>query len=656
MPSTDGLSWQASTQVAVTSTTNQRPSSDLRLGGSVSYGRGGLFSTANYSNSTGRTNFRELYFEHQFDDHQTRAGTLNYSASNFLLNQQLLGLQWSRSLNTLLNQSDLYSTLVEVELDTGSLVKLVIDGVVYQTERLEAGRQQINTSRLPSGTYELEIHIIDPNAGLRIERQMFSRSMILPPPRVPLYGLSIGSGVDTAANKGSLTTDNELFATGYFTKRLSEIAGAGVEATSYAGANTATLKLVGINNNFRLQLEGIVGSHSAVGGAIRMAYRGERFNLAMDGLQFRSNFDVDAEPALAKLFRSDVSQAGIATGFRKGLYSLNFRASQSTEDIDDEPTDKRRFSARLRRFIRTGSLYNSWVELNYFDDDDTKDVELRFTMRTKERNVKHWVDLAASNDFIGNTEPTLRYTATVDGDQPDNNLEAQELIARARATASRNRATIGASVSYVDQHYDLGVAVDAIDEQQNKLAFQSLLTGSVQLAGNANGFAFGRYRGGDTGVIVEVAGEPIGDNYDILIDGSRQSVGSIGSKQFIGLPSFRTSTIQLVPRSLAFNGFDKDIQPITLYPGNIHHIDVVAENRYLLITSIVNQQQEKLTNALIKIGQERFFIPQDGLVQIEVKPLAILDIDLGDGTTCSVTAPDPDSQDILIQSVPLVCL
>jgi len=221
---------------------------------------------------------------------------------------------------------------------------------------------------------------------------------------------------------------------------------------------------------------------------------------------------------------------------------------------------------------------------------------------------------------------------------------------------AESRSTLGTSVALVDQHYDLSAGADITDNQQDDLTYRALFTGGTQLAGNKEGWATGRSTGRTAGVIVAVDGEPAGEQFDILVNGSRQAVGTIGSRQFVGLQPFKTHDIRLVPRSIAFNGFDSGIEPATLYPGNVHRVELVSENRYLLITNIIDDSEQVLRNVVLNNGEERYLILEDGVVQIEVRPFDQLDIDLGDGEQCSVTAPDPQGEDIFILDAPLICL
>gem|GEM_PF-1609939 len=655
-PASVGLSWQAAVEAAATAVSNQKPTADLNSRASVSYGAGGVFGSGAYNNEQNQYNVNELYFSHQFDDHQARIGTVEYQSKGFLLNQRLLGVSWARSLNTKTNLQSLFSTLVEVELTTRSVVQLVVDGVVYRTDKLDAGRHALNTSRLPDGTYEVEIRIRDSSNGSRIERQLFTSTALLPPTRIPLYGITAATGANSREEGMALISDQEKFLSGYIAKRLTENIGVRVESTHFADADAAQLQLIRVGNKIQLQVEGLVGSHSAIGKALRMAYLGQRINLQLYGLEFSSDADLQNDISLAKLFRPDVEQVGGAVGYRRGRYSLNFRADRANEEIDGVFEKRNRYSASLRKRLFDGALRGSAVELKYIDDRNEQEVELRFTLAGRDGDTTHRAIFEAEKKSNFGFEPKVSYTASIEPGSKDGFPEARRTIGRVEASATKYRTAIGAGVSLVDQHYQVSAGVDAIDEQFEELSFRGLLTGSAQVGGNANNYALGRNEGYSAGIIVDVKGEPKGAPYDIIVNGSRRSVGEIGTKQFVGLPSFNTHSIQLVPRSLTFSGFDQDIGSFTLYPGNVHEVQVEAENRFLLITTLVNNQQQRLTNVVVNNQGEQYFVLEDGIVQIEVKPFDELDIDLSDGTQCQVTVPDPLGEDVLIQAAPMICL
>ena len=207
-----------------------------------------------------------------------------------------------------------------------------------------------------------------------------------------------------------------------------------------------------------------------------------------------------------------------------------------------------------------------------------------------------------------------------------------------------------------DRFVELGLAADAIDRREGELDGRALLTLGTQVASDGGAPAAGRPRGHDAGVIVDVDGGAEGDAFDIVVDGLHRGVGRVGTREFVGLEAFRAHEVTLVPRSLASNGIDAAAETVTLYPGNVHRVEVDTERRYLLVTRLVDADGAGLTNVTVNGGAEPYFVRDDGVVQIEVVPLDVLDVDLGDGERCEVRVPDPEGRELVVEPAPMICL
>jgi len=414
-PAATQLSWQASARASAAALSQQTSSADVNGGASISYGAGGLFGAGSYSSVDESARLSELYFSHQFREHYAQLGTIDHRSSGLLLNQRLLGASWSRSLNTYTDNQALFSTPVDVDLATRSIVQLVVDGVVEHSVTLDAGRRRLDTSGLPQGTYELEIRIRDAGNGLRVERQIFSRTSILPPPRKPLYGFAVASSTEPVVETTTPEPDGELFMSAFVANRFTPNLGGRFALSRYADTSAAQLELIRVGNRYQLQIEGLVGEQSALGTALRAAYRGRGMSVVVQGLRFSSDVELTGDQNLARFLRPDINQAGIAVGGQRGHYSVSLNADRVHENNDT----RSRFAATLRRRLSAGAFSGSSVALQYVDDDDRREVELRFTFFAQDGDLRHGANASLTHDLDSHWEPEVGYAATFEPGSQD---------------------------------------------------------------------------------------------------------------------------------------------------------------------------------------------------------------------------------------------
>jgi len=654
-PAKTSFSLRAGAKGSAAYISNNDNTADIFATASMSYGAGGIFTDASYSNEDRLTRLNTLFFAHQFREHRLQIGTIEQINSDFLLNQRLIGTRWSRSFNTVIDKQALFTTPIEVELPIRSIVQLVVDGVVRSSEELDAGLQIVDASNLPEGTYNLEIRIRDATNGLRVINQIYTRSRILPPVNHTTYGFIAGKTRNNDIDNQLPEPDENNYFSSTISTRLGNQSGATLTASQFNDSGTAELALSRIGNRYQLQISGIVGKHSALGSALKAGFNGKSLGVSIHGMMFESDRDLTGDLELRRFLLPDTQRGGIGLNWRHKRYSLSLRADRQRTTVDQETETRNQFSTTLSR--RLGSVQgNNRISVRFADDEDTQRVELKLTLQAKDNNLNHGLRLSYGKVNNQDWEPQIAYNAVFEPGSADGFPDATRWIGGFETTARESRSTLGVSALVVNPFFDLGLRTSVTDEQSDELTWRTLVSASSQIVSDGGAPVMGRFSRQSAGVIVDVAGEPGGENFDIVVNGQRRGVGQIGTRQFISLSDYHTHKIELIPRSIVFNGFDKPLDPFTLYPGNVSRIELSAANNYLLITKLVDRAGNILSDVIIRNGDNNYFVLNDGVVQIEVKSLQVLDVDLGDGEVCSFEAPDPQGEDIVFSTAPLLCL
>jgi hypothetical protein len=141
---------------------------------------------------------------------------------------QVVGLGIESQIETRRDREQLLGSPVIVYLDRRARVDALYDGRVVSSRIYEAGNQQIDTSGLPEGTYELTLRIEEPGGIAREEPRLYSKSR-----RIPSLGRSdfyLFGGVVAGAGRRSPGDDAVLLQGGY-SRRLSQALALDAQAT-----------------------------------------------------------------------------------------------------------------------------------------------------------------------------------------------------------------------------------------------------------------------------------------------------------------------------------------------------------------------------------------------------------------------------------------
>jgi len=627
---------------------------DVHADGSLSYGNGGLFAQQNFSNQNDDNRIGSLYFGHQFAQHQVKVGTFDFESSEFLLSNEMIGLDWSTSFNRYTNIRDLYSTPLFVSLAGASVVQILVNDNLLSSQSLPSGNHQLNTQNLPNGTYEVEIRIQDAITGLQTERQIFSKRLTLPPPDKLVYGVSIGQLRER--DSGSLRTLDGTFAAGSLSKRLTPTIGVDIELTTFSGEQTAQARISRVGSQYEVSVGGIVGSQSMLGKSLRAAYVVNGFRAAVQATHFTSEHDLLNDQSVGRIVQNDFFSRSLGVGYSLGEYQFAMQAEKVTQDADNEKIDRNRYSARLRRKLSFGSA-GSAVSAAYLSTDASNEIRIKFDLALDSPDMKQKASIEFVKPENSETRPVLGYQATYSPDHDIGPLADTDTTLGFRTRISEQSTLVGGDLRLAHQFYDLGLGIDLFnDESSEDIQQRTIASVSTQVAASKRRIAVGRNTGPDAGIIIDVEGHPQGSVFDIKVNGSQRGVGRVGSKLFLPLQPFRQHRIDLLPRSTVLGDFEKSSRLVTLYPGNIAVLEIQVQERYVLITRISDAEGQIISDNIIRYQGQPYFINSDGVVQMEVVSGDTLDIDLGEESNCSIKVPDPLGREIVVTPAPLVCL
>ncbi|MFN7024893.1 MAG: TcfC E-set like domain-containing protein [Pseudorhizobium sp.] len=149
------------------------------------------------------------------------AGLFWIPGNTLMRSARVVGLGIESQIDTRRDREELFGSPVIVYLDRRSRVDAIYDGRVFSSKIYEAGNQQIDTSGLPEGSYDLTLRIEEPGGSGREERRFYSKNRRIPSLGRSDFYLFGGVDADGPRNSGEFAWDNFLVQGGY-SRRLSQ--------------------------------------------------------------------------------------------------------------------------------------------------------------------------------------------------------------------------------------------------------------------------------------------------------------------------------------------------------------------------------------------------------------------------------------------------
>ncbi|HEY8570791.1 CS1-pili formation C-terminal domain-containing protein, partial [Microbulbifer sp.] len=167
---------------------------------------------------------------------------------------------------------------------------------------------------------------------------------------------------------------------------------------------------------------------------------------------------------------------------------------------------------------------------------------------------------------------------------------------------------------------------------------------STSLMTSGDAFSWGGERTLNSAVIVDINGSE-GQDFEILVDGTRRGYAKGGSQSAISLPSFRTYELSLRPLADGFYDYRESRETITLYPGNVATTGYQVQTLIVVLGRLVNGDTP-LRNTRISIGDYSAVTDDYGVFQIEIhgtpQTLRVPPVQWGD---CRVDIPEQSAAD-----------
>ncbi|MGB5580196.1 MAG: CS1-pili formation C-terminal domain-containing protein [Woeseia sp.] len=564
----------------------------------------------------------------------------------FLGERHIIGLRAGGSLDTRADLETAEATPIYLFLNQRSRVDVRRAGQLLDSRFYEAGNQQLDTSQLPDGAYEIEVQTQDGSGQGRRQTFFFVRSARLPPLDQPLYFFEAGRLAQTGESTLPQVGDNNWLRAGT-ARRFAGNFGAETELVHNGGTTMLQGGVFLFGQGWQLEA-GLLGtSRSDRAVSVRGTLRRGQTAAGIDLRRVRAA----PEAVLTDPF-DPVPQSYTqgALTLSTPLFDGRFIARAQLDQRGSAGTNTALGVSYSRSLFRRSGLL---VDLNIDATSDPTDSVLRIGIRGYWRRD-------------GMTASVKPHIAARFGDS-----SSTKLMLDARATRN-SRATrfgdVGGSVfaaSDVDtQTFGAGVTSESgfgygnVDVQHtSRFGYDSLVYSAnarFSIVTDDRKLAWGGRRSDLSAIVLDFSGDASTD-FAVLVDRHPAGVVQTSKRNVIGLRPYRTYEIRLEPRGETIVDFDQRVRSVTLYPGNVETLRFEANEVTVVVGQIVDPSGIPLANARIDGISGYAGTDENGWFQIEIAGPQVLSIRRADQTSCAVKLPPYQSEQGLAVLDPLIC-
>lgn len=635
--------------------------------GLIGYGRGFVNTEVDFDSRSQQARLRELRLNHFFRDYELSVGSFPYSPAAGLGDVGLLGARYQTSFKTRVDIEQAFSSQLVVFLPRRAVVQLAVDGRVYSGDSYSAGNQTLDTRALPEGTYEVEIRIIESGGTTRTETRIFTKSTSIPPAGTWVLSMTAGLPLffdeagendeqdDVAAASLPTGTNGFLPAIGdtaviglSASRRLTDQSAWRIGLVSFGSDAALQGSLFYLGQRVTAQVATSFGTSGLVSALSRLNVSLGRTVTSASILTSRHNEGSDAANSGIPL--DDFDEASLSFGRSIGNTQLGLRGSLRRSFIDGQETERRQAVLTARRPLFNRPELRGFLSAELQHDGEQTRAGLGI-------NLSFSRDPLSSSAFAG-VEQTNGRTSSVLGA----NAAYQGTTARGLdwetggyVTQRDEGGEFGVSAGLDHPWFSANLAADwtGTGSSRTRNTVASLL---AHVGIDSGGVALGGQEFAESGLIIDIDGDPDGDTFDIVVNNRNVARGSIGTPQFLALSPFEAYRVKLVPTSLLSNGIGESVYEFTLFPGGIQRINLTARREILLVASLVDDTGQLITDALVEIEGNPALVDSSGVFQAEVAPGERLTVALGGDQRCEFTVPDASQDDeLLIPDDPLRC-
>ena len=560
----------------------------------------------------------QFYYGNDSNGKTTRLGYINSNSFGYTFtpNLRMLGLEYSTSINTRKDLQTEFSEPIPIFLNERAAVKILVNGELIYSEYLEAGNQIINTTNFPSGSYNLNIEVIEDNGNTRKFQKFFVKSISIPPKDEDLFyfnlgyieseELSIFNNTEEYENSVFPDVENDLFFKFGHSTRWNSQTAIYSEILYQSDDYLYNPTLYFLGNGYEIRSSFMFGNHKAKGLTFdfNMPFYDKNLSLFFRYINDNDNkFSSKEGISLSAAYSMNLSDYG----------SLSFFGNYEKSLVND--FDNKTYTLSYRN--------------NFYQ---TQKGSLNFNFDISKNNNETFINLGFTYNFNANnnlnfrTTPTWRkrqngsdynITNNVRYNKNNKNTEYSHNITTNNSKDSKN-VLVNNIIS--DQRYGnatLDVNYDYSNSEDKKLSL--LGSFNTNIGTDGKNYTFGGKRRLESGIIIDLTNYNLEDDFQLYINNIPTDKVKSSKVTFIPLNPYSEYSIYL--KSLSDDNFIKvrsKRELVTLYPGNIETLEWNIDRIQLITGQLFDQYGNIIKSKTVYANSNKTFTDEFGFFQLEV--------------------------------------
>lgn len=576
----------------------------------------------------------EISWQKDAKDIEYEVGSFrSYSGgSAFFEDLDVVGFRAASSLKTRTDVDDASATPLYLFLSERSRIDVFRGAEFIDSRFLDAGNHELDTSRYPSGAYEVTLKITGLSGNVQSQTQFFVRSIGMPPMGEPQYHLEAGTIVDNQSH-ATPHSMGELWVRTGSSHRLRENLSLENEASYVDQRILIQSGLFYLTSKLRLYAGAMLSTQGDLGYSLRASYTHQGLSAHVDVRQVETDPTDPYQYDEFRLLRSSFIQGSASVAFPLGHGRFYLRALFNNRELSRESGIGFAYFGPL--FKRFGVRADFRLEGNYSQDRSW--IRSGFTFR--------WFNGADSATLSPNIQSTHSKTDGNDlgllADGRWNTRHKSERVGQYGRSLfmnhDDNRSNLGArfvSERYTGSEFEVG-----LQRRDSKAEMFYALNNTMTVVTSKERISLGSGRNEAGAIVIHVRGDVAGE-FDVYLDGRIVGRARANIPSVISVKPYDTYRIKVRPRGSNIVDFDENEKDVTVYPGNVDTLTFKAYEITVLVGQAVGPDGGILKKAKFKNAEGLAFTDTFGWFQIEVKTRDALHLELADGSACEITLPE----------------
>lgn len=556
--------------------------------------------------------------------------------SSFTNNLDILGGRIYSSTRTRTDLDYSQATEIFLFLNSRSQVEVFKDEKLIDGGFYEAGNQQLNTLRLPSGSYPIRIRITESSGDVRDELYFFVKTTILPPQDQPLHYFELGLlEKDDSDDELPELSDSELVRIGT-AYRLQNQLGGSIEYLHSPDTDLIQGNISYFGPGFILQNSLMLGADGEWGMHSVSQYRRENFALNFDYREINSERELFDNGIDSQILPNDFSQGNISASMPLSRGQLTLRTQ-----YNDKPNEASRtlygLEYRYPIYYRNRLSIEANLSAVYEENDYRVQSGLRIS-RTKPGQFLNIRPAYLKRESNGNedqgallsTSVTNTYENTKFGKFSHTGFFNEEL----------DRSTVGVRAESFSTYGRADLQLDWVDDDERGSFTRFRGVQYTNLFSDGDQFDFGGDRNSTSGVVIELTGQASNEPFEIFVNGQPRGFTNTKRDTVLPLDAFQTYTIKIRSQSDQLLSFDEAPKKVTLYPGNVETLTFDIQPITVLITRILLADGTPASRVRIENAIGYAVTDEEGWLQAEITGDTPLEITKTGKAVCSIELPE----------------